>query len=272
VCELRREQSKLLNSIGSQRELSSSRRTGRSRWIVAGARAKTPEVRVICFSSAGGSAFQYRQWDHHASERSEFLGVQIPGHDERLREPLLRRADEIVEEIGPSLLEFANRPFVLFGHSLGSLLAFEFARWARRQGAPAPRRLIVASRPSPQSPAEYEPVHDLPEPDLIKILRHFGGTTDNILEDAQLMRSFIPIIRADLEANRTYSYRHEPPFEFPITAIVGSSDPVTTRPEIMAWGAHTCGAFNLITMPGGHFFFRDGVAPLISILEQEALS
>jgi medium-chain acyl-[acyl-carrier-protein] hydrolase len=243
-----------------------------SRWIVAGVRPKTPDVRIICFSSAGGSAFQFRQWDSHASGRSEFLGIQIPGHDERFREPLLRRADAIIENIGPSLLGVSDRPFVLFGHSLGALLAFEFARWARRQGAAGPMRLIVASRSSPRVKPEYAPVHELPEQDFMRVLRLYGGTTDSILENQEVMRHFVPIIRADLEVNRLYSYRREPPFEFPITAIWGDSDPVTTKAEVEGWCAETNGVFNLMTVPGGHFFFRDRIGEIIKVIEQEALA
>jgi hypothetical protein len=76
--------------------LGRDRSNGVSSWIVPGERAKRADVRVICFCSAGGSAFQFKQWDKLASDRTEFLGIQIPGHDERCREPLMRRVDAIV--------------------------------------------------------------------------------------------------------------------------------------------------------------------------------
>jgi medium-chain acyl-[acyl-carrier-protein] hydrolase len=223
-------------------------------WLVPPANSKPHAlVRVFCFAFAGGSALQFREWDAAVSAEVQILGIQLPGHDYRRKEPLPTRVHDLMATMGPGLAPYLDRPFALLGQSLGALLAFELARWLRRNGLPDARHLFVASRPAPHLPHGYEPVHELPEQRLFDVLRLYGGTSEEVLREPELMRFFLPVIRADLEMNRCSPYVDEPPLDVAITAFGGHADPVCKPFELAAWREQTTKAFDLIMMEGGHF-------------------
>jgi medium-chain acyl-[acyl-carrier-protein] hydrolase len=77
-----------------------------------------------------------------------------------------------------------------------------------------------------------------------------------VLESAELLRMFIPIVRADLTMTETYVYAPEAPLACPISAFGGLADDAVTRDDLAAWGDQTRGGFTLRMVPGGHFFLQ----------------
>ena len=75
-----------------------------------------------------------------------------------------------------------------------------------------------------------------------------------IMDDAELMKVFVPVLRADLEIIETYVYEPEPPLDCPISAFGGMSDLMVTRGDLEAWREQTSGSFELQMFPGDHFF------------------
>jgi len=66
-------------------------------WLVPPANSKPHAlVRVFCFAFAGGSALQFREWDAAVSAEVQILGIQLPGHDYRRKEPLPTRVHDLM--------------------------------------------------------------------------------------------------------------------------------------------------------------------------------
>jgi medium-chain acyl-[acyl-carrier-protein] hydrolase len=223
---------------------------------------------VFCFHFAGGSASQFRPWDGMISNEIEILGVQLPGREARYHEPPMRDLAALIKVLGPALTSYIDRPFALFGHSLGALIAFEFARWLRRNSHPAPSGLFVASQPAPQLPRTYAPTHDLPEAELLDVLRMYGGTTESVLTNSQVMQIFLPTIRADLEMNRMYEYAPDAPLACTIDAFCGEADPICSEHAILAWKEQALSRFRCHFFPGGHFFFQKQPNLILSSLTE----
>jgi len=104
-----------------------------------------------------------------------------------------------------------DRPFALFGHSMGALLAYELARELERTGARAPLRLFVSGFRAPDLPARGDPLHVLPDDALAGRLNEFGGTPTKVMESNAMMELFLPPARADLAACETYEHAPGPP-------------------------------------------------------------
>jgi medium-chain acyl-[acyl-carrier-protein] hydrolase len=77
-----------------------------------------------------------------------------------------------------------------------------------------------------------------------------------VLESAELLRMFIPIVRADLTMTETYAYAPEEPLACPISAFGGLDDDAVSRDDLAAWGDQTSSSFTLRLLPGGHFFLQ----------------
>jgi len=98
------------------------------------------------FPHAGGApAGRFAHGRTRWPPRFEPHFVTLRGRERRFHETPLTRSDEIIR--ARKLLQsrsFDHRPFVLFGHSMGSMLAFEVARQLRRSGRHGPAALIVS--------------------------------------------------------------------------------------------------------------------------------
>ena len=119
------------------------------------------EMRLLCFPSAGGGVAQLYSWFQGLPSSVELCPIQLPGREERRREPPFRRMDVLVADVADALEPALNIPYALFGHSLGALVAFELARELRRRRLPPPARLFVSSRGAPQLPPQKWPIAQL---------------------------------------------------------------------------------------------------------------
>lgn len=228
-----------------------------SSWLVSGQPAKEANYRILCFHHAGGSATQFKRWNYIAPYEAQFIGIQLPGRGHRSAEPPFHRLEQLLDELVSAVADHLNTPFALFGHSVGALVAFEFARRLRRIGANAPAHLFVASRPAPQLSFHHAPAHELTDAELVNILRVYGGTDESILRDPATLQPYLPAIRADLDLSRTYQYDEESPLPCAITAIGGASDRLCGVEELLEWRHQTVGPFQHRIFTGGHFFLND---------------
>lgn len=238
-----------------------------SKWFVAPPRPRAG-VRLFCLPYAGGSASAFRGWDEAMPSGVEVCPIQLPGRGTRFAEPLQTRLDPLVRSLAADLLPYVDRPFALFGHSMGALMAFELARVLRGAYGAEPDLLFVSAWRSPEIPdgrADYT----LPNDQFVAQLRTLNGTPLEILDDPEALRLLLPIVRADFEVVQTYVYRDAPPLQCRIKAFSGIKDEGASPDLMRPWARHTAGSCSLSILPGGHFFFHEARAPLTTIVAHE---
>lgn len=240
-------------------------------WITCPRPSPQARLRLFCFPYAGGGASVFRTWSDDLPS-IEVCPVQLPGRETRLREPPFTRLEPLVEAVLQALRPYITMPFAFFGHSLGALISFELARTLARQNAPGPVRLFVSGRWAPQVQKANSSIHRLPEPEFMAELGRLSGTPAEVLQNAELMELFLPVLRADFEVNETYVYTAGEPLDCPVSAFGGLQDSVTSRDELAAWREQTSGAFVLRMFPGGHFFLHSARALLLRAVAQDLLA
>jgi surfactin synthase thioesterase subunit len=224
------------------------------RWLVCFKRRPQAKLRLICFAHAGGSASAFAAWHRDLPDSIELCAVKLPGRDERRTEPACSDVTRLTAELIEALRPAHDRPVALLGYSLGALLAFEYARAARKAGLAPPAHLIVAASRAPQL-AREPGIAKASESELVHQMRvRYDGIPQPILDDPELLAYFLPIIRADLGLLESYPYVPDAPLGCDITALGGERDPRITREALAAWGIHTQGQCEALTLPGGHFF------------------
>ncbi len=227
-----------------------------SKWIIFPQPVPEAKLRLFCFPYAGRGAGIFRNWQRELPDTIEICAVQLPGREERLREPLFSRFSPLINTLSQVLLPHLERPFAFFGHSLGALICFELARELRRQKASLPQKLIVSGRRAPQIPDSDSPESQLPEPEFIERLRLYNGTPAEVLQNPELLAIYLPILRADLAVIETYTYVTEKPLNCSLFCYGGINDPETTRNELVSWKEHTQKDFRIRMFPGNHFFLN----------------
>src|SRR5437899_2951091 len=121
-----------------------------NRWIHIHAPRIRPRVRLLCFPFAGGGIESYARWHEMLPEWVEVAAVQLPGRGVRFTEQPYSQFESLLVALQPALESFDDIPLALFGHSMGSILAYELARAQLRRGLPEPRYLFVSGADAPQ--------------------------------------------------------------------------------------------------------------------------
>jgi medium-chain acyl-[acyl-carrier-protein] hydrolase len=237
-------------------------------WILRPNPNSQAKLRLFCFPYAGGGAAVFRDWSKALPATIEVCLVELPGHGTRLRERPCSRLLPLIEAIVPFLLPYLDKPFAFFGHSMGGLISFELARLLRRCYHCLPVHLCISGRRAPQISNSKCSIYALPEPEFLQELRRLNGTPPAVLESADLMQVFLPILRSDFEILETYCYRFEPPLACPITVLGGLQDSEVSYEELKAWQEQTASKFAVRMLPGDHFFPHSFQSLLLQILIQ----
>jgi surfactin synthase thioesterase subunit len=226
-------------------------------------------MRLFCFPYAGGGASIYGSWASALPPEVELVAVQLPGRESRLSEKPFSDLRALVDKLAEVLPPYLDRPFALFGHSNGGLMAFELTRRLRADGRTLPQRLMVGGRPAPQVEIDEPNVHDLPEEEFRAALRRFGGTPQEVLEHEEIMSILGPVLRADFALGETYHYQPGPPLDLPISAYAGRVDAVVPVWQVEAWKEQTTREFRFREFPGGHFFIHEDRAEVTREVARE---
>ncbi|WP_327364766.1 thioesterase II family protein [Streptomyces sp. NBC_01296] len=239
--------------------------TGATPWFRNFRPAPQAPVRLFALPHAGGSASFFVPMAAALSPAVDVHAVQYPGRQDRRTEPnetdLARLADRIAEAV---LARQDGRPYALFGHSMGAMLAFEVARRTESAG-PGPAALFVSGRQAPcrDRADDWLPLTD---EEIIEELRALDATSAGLLDDPEVQLMFLPALRADYQAVRTHHHRPGPPLRTSVTALTGDDDHMCAPAKADFWREHTDGDFELHVLPGGHFFLADRLDEVAAIV------
>jgi medium-chain acyl-[acyl-carrier-protein] hydrolase len=246
-------------------------KVGRNKCTITPETRPDAAIRLLCFHHAGAGAYSFRAWSRMLRPDVELLAAQLPGRENRYSEPLLYSADAVLDELISCLDDSLGPRYVIFGHSLGALLAYRFANRVRKTGElPQPLRLFLSSACVPGrnehdgSPRAGSQL--LSDEALIKKITTLAGTPVEILNDAALLDVFLPVLRADFAVLSQANCATEKILDIPFTLLGGSTDP-TVRPEdIDCWKRLSSRASETHILQGGHFYLQRSQAALLQII------
>ncbi|MGW6056107.1 thioesterase II family protein [Streptomyces sp. NPDC055189] len=210
------------------------------------------DLTLFCLAHAGGSAAPFRLWQSFVPAGCRVVPLELPGHGSRLREPLAGDMDELVEDLLPTVRRAATGRFAVFGHSFGSILAFQLSRQLCRIGTP-PAALLVAGRNSPTGALTHRPMHRLPDEQLVAELSRYGGIPEELRDIPELLRLYLPAIRHDLRLTETYARPPGPAMRVPLAVYAGRRDKLIELPEVFGWAHETTAEFEMSVVSDGHF-------------------
>ncbi len=215
-------------------------------WLRTVRSVDEPALRLVCLHHAGGTSALFDAWPDGLPAQVEVIAVELPGRGSRADEAPCTELGPLLDALERALASLHDRPFALFGHSFGAVVAFELCRRLRRQGAPMPSHLFVSGFVGPRA---YDPATALRASDLGPAF-DLGGAA----------------LRSDFALFHSWRYEPEAPLDVPITAFVGASDSFTARDGFGAWRDETASAFESAELPGHHLYLATDPFPLLARL------
>lgn len=219
--------------------------------------------RIFCLPYAGAGASIFNEWAALLPRTIHVLPIQLPGREDRLSEAPYTSIAPLVRDLADVVEPLLEKPFALFGHSLGGTIAFELARELRRRDWRLPVRLFVSGCRPPHKPVVAPIARLSGDQFLAAVQERYRGIPDEVSRSREWLDLVLPILRADLTIIETYRCADEAPLACPISAFGGAEDRVVRWSELMEWRQHTAGPFDASVLPGGHFFLKESRAALL---------
>ena len=228
-------------------------------------RPPDPAARLFCLPFAGGSAMAFRHWLLSSDETLEVAAIQLPGRGDRAGEPALSGFADVVERLRAEIEPHLDRPYALYGHSMGAHLGLALAR---SLAARPPVALFVGASTAPARYRSQPPQVRRDDATLLSWLRGLGGTPEAVLSDPEWHPLILPPLRADL-ALLDDSRRHTgPPVAHRIHAFVGDGDPLVPPDSAAGWAAETTAASSCEVVAGGHLFLEASAEVVLQRIRQ----
>jgi len=239
-------------------------------WFIVPAPRPDAAHRLFCLPFAGAGASAYVQWAGALRDRPvEVCAVQLPGRENRLAEPAFTRAAPLVAALVEAIEPLLDIPYSIFGHSMGTLIAFETARALRARGLRQPRQLFLSGGLPPHIPRDLEPMAHLDDRAFLQeVVERYGGIPPAVLEHKELLAIVLPILRADISLLEEYEFLDDTPLTCPIQAYAGQDDERVDEPRLQRWKELTSGGFTATMFPGGHFYLQSQRQALLAALKE----
>ncbi len=237
------------------------------RWVLRPKLRPDARWRLFCLPYAGGGASVFHHWPASLPSSIEVCSVQLPGRENRFGEAPYRDSSTLARDLRATVLPFLERPFAVFGHSMGALVAFEFVRQLTAAGGPTPTVLFVSASRPPHHHNRRPPMRGASDEALLDEVRHLGGTPQSVLMSRELMALALPTLRADFAVHETH--RSEAILDVPITAFCGDGDREVSVEDMRAWAERTEAPFKLHVLAGDHFFLRERPDRLLAHVIEE---
>jgi surfactin synthase thioesterase subunit len=223
---------------------------------------------LVCLPFAGSGASFYRAWPPVPFDcPGRVLAVQFPGREELFGEEPFDDVRSAGAALVPGVLDEADpaSPLVLFGHSLGAVVAYEMARVIERSHPGRLSHLYVSGSPGPQG-GRAERATGLDDEEFLARVHEFAGYRHEAFDVPELREILLPVLRADVAMHENYQPADGEPLSAPITALRGADDRLVSARQAREWADWTQGTFAYQELPGSHMYLTESPDPLLRVL------
>ncbi|MFI9613278.1 thioesterase II family protein [Streptomyces sp. NPDC052023] len=213
---------------------------------------------LVCLGFCGGGTGAYHPWAEVVAPDVDLALVCYPGRDGRFMEDFATTWDELAEDATRAVVSaVGDRPYVLFGHSMGGWMAFDVATRLEARGSSVPDALAVSSCNAPArglTPRDMFPARQDTDEDLMTWMRTHGLVAEHVLGDPDLLEMAVEIMRADIAVRDTFHHNGALGVTMPVQFLAGADDVVIEADAPAQWKELALGSYRHDQLPGGHFY------------------
>ncbi|MFE6226451.1 MULTISPECIES: thioesterase II family protein [unclassified Streptomyces] len=240
-------------------------------WVVGRVGAPGDRLRLLCLPQAGGSTGSFAPWRlAMGAPGFELATVELPGRGVGSAEPLPDTLDELADAVVDGVRDELDRPYALFGHSFGALLAHRVAVRVAERGLRTPSALVVSASRAPHAEVRRRVSH-LADDELLAWLEGFGGFPPELSRYPAYLAYALRTVRRDLALVEAYRPAAAVPVDCPLHVFGGAGDPLVGPEQLERWRECAGGAFTSRLLPGGHDYLFTGAAAMTAALASTLL-
>ncbi|MBO1685684.1 thioesterase [Clostridium butyricum] len=221
---------------------------------------------LFCLPYAGGSGTVYYRWSNYIAPSINLYPIELKGRGKIFKETFYESLKEAVEDIFNEIQDKIYDDYAIYGHSMGSLLAYELYYKINEIGAKKPKHVFFSGYKAPNVVREKENIYTLANYDFMNKIIELGGTPEELINNKELLEIYIPIIRNDFKILETYEYKERTnKIECNISILNGKQDSINLE-DILAWKKHTSKKCRIYNLEGNHFFINNNIENIANII------
>ncbi len=224
-------------------------------------------IPLICLPFAGAGPSFFKDWCP-LTKSLDIVAPLFPGREKRFLEEPYRDVVQAIDGIYREVLELIGKrdSVLIFGHSLGAVLAHELAHRFTAKREVRVEQLVVSGSPGPWSPRRRRAT-GLDDQGFLDQVREFAGYDHPALNDPDMREMLLPLLRADVEMHENYDPPEGRVFNVPITSVRGTHDELVSAEEAAQWQSATTEPLQLKEIPGGHMYLTNQAEKLLRLIE-----
>lgn len=217
------------------------------------------KLKLFFVPHAGGSAMGYMRFKSFIDkDYVEIIPLEPAGRGRRIAEKCFTTVEESARDLFQIVKENTkDAEYAFFGHSLGTLLAYEIAMIAKEEGWKPPKHIIFSGRVSPSSKSIIPEIYKYPDDEFLKKFNELQPISEMWSENVQLLKMMMPILRTDVLMSEQYIYKEKGKLDCDISVFYGQEDRLVDEKVLGEWKNHTSKSCNVVMFKGGHFYFND---------------
>lgn len=225
------------------------------------------DLKVICLPHAGGMASSYVGLKRSAAEYMDFRLVELAGRGSRTCEPLYETLEQAVEDIYEQIKnEIEESDYVLFGHSMGSWLAYELYYKIKSMGSRLPLHLFFSGNTPPAANNNTREFDKMSDKEFIDYIVENGQTSREMFEIEELRDIFLPVLKSDYRILENYKLLDgRERINENITVLGGLSDNMISG-KLEDWGKMTDKKCSIHYFEGDHFYLFQKAEEIVDII------
>ncbi|MBA2651018.1 MAG: thioesterase [Tatlockia sp.] len=239
-------------------------------WLQLRQTSQLAKFNLLCFPFAGGYAESFLPWRKYLPPDFQLCPIQLPGRSYRWQEPVYTDIQLLLNAMLPSLLPLLQeQPYLIFGHSMGGYIAYEFSKALVSRGLPLPKLLVVSSVAAPMHWFSHKALSKLTQKEFSDFFLDLGGFHPELLKDAKFINNQITLLREDIRICESCVYAEPAQFPFPILGLGGREDDYIRITSMADWQQETRVDFNLQEFSGKHFYMNEHLPAILKLIKEK---
>lgn len=224
-----------------------------SKWILT-SDSHDAGYQLFCFPHAGSGAIKYLKWANFLNERITVRPVLLPGREYRVKEPCIENFDEMIDALFEGIKDsIVEKRYSMYGHSMGSILAYELAQRIEREGMRTPDYLFLSGSPLFTNVMKQDWV-GISDDEIAEYLYLSGGTPRHLIENEVFKEVFFPIFRSDHAVVNSYHFKPDRLKSKTKVHVFAAKDDTVVDVKYTEKIKDLTENFKISYFTGGHFF------------------
>ena len=220
-------------------------------------------MKLICLPYAGGTASVFAQLKDLLKNEMEVESIEYRGHGFKRGEPFYTTFDDMVQDVAEQVNMLASETFILFGYSMGAVVAYELLAQGRLRRQPAGVMLI--SHEAPDGNWESQTYYRETDASFFDRVQQMGGlknVSKEQLENRFFRMMFFEPLRKDYRLLAGYRCTGSYQVQCPCTILYSPND--IKREKIERWKLFTKCDPRIRALGPDHFLLRGEPEAVVS--------